>query len=180
MAYEFDQFKQDLRTTLQKGQGKAELEQVRQSLTKLLANHVFVEKTCGPSAEGGLHRIYVDPDLGFEVLAHINEKARKSPPHDHGESWAVYGQAIGYTDMTEFNRVDDGSQPDVAKLAESRRYRLNPGEVGIYSHGAIHAIDYPDRSRFIRVTGTNLDNIWRVAFDPDTGRIRKMGPQQAT
>jgi predicted metal-dependent enzyme (double-stranded beta helix superfamily) len=180
MAYEFDQFTRDCRQTLMGGQTPAELEQVRQLLTKLLGNQAFVEKTCGAKAEGGLHRIYVDPELGFEVLAHINEKARTSPPHDHGESWAIYGQAIGYTDMTEFNRVDDGKNPDVAKLEEAKHYRLNPGEVGTYSHGAIHAINYPDKSRFIRVTGTNLDNIWRVAFDPETGRVKKMGPQQAT
>lgn len=180
MAYEFEQFKQDLRTTIKAGQSKDDIDKVRQLLTKLLANKDFVEKTCGAGAEGGLHRIYVDPDMGFEVLAHINDKSRKSPPHDHGESWAVYGQAIGYTDMTEYNRTDDGKDPDTARLEVSRKYRLNPGEVGTYSHGAIHAIDYPDKSRFIRVTGTNLDNIWRVAFDPDTGRIRKMGPQQAS
>ena len=156
------------------------MEDVRQRLAKLLSNSTFVEQTCGSGAEGGLHRLHVDDKLGFEVLAHVNEKARKSPPHDHGDSWAIYGQAVGYTDMTEYRRVDDGRDPEQAKLEQTRRYRLSPGEVGVFAGTAIHAIDYPDKSRFIRVTGTNLDSIERVAYDERTGRIKRMGAQQAT
>lgn len=180
MSYDFDQFISDTRASLRCGSGLADLEQVRRGLGKLLANGAFVERTCGPNAAGGLHRLHVDDELGFEVLAHVNEKARRSPPHDHGRSWAIYGQAIGYTDMTEYRRVDDRSDPEVAKLELIRRYRLNPGEVGIFAGNAIHAIDYPDKSRFIRVTGTNLDAIDRIAYDEQTGRIKRMGAQQAT
>jgi predicted metal-dependent enzyme (double-stranded beta helix superfamily) len=180
MAYELEQLTRDVHTTLKQGEDKKQIDAVRQLLGKLLANQAFVAKTCGPDATPGLHLLYEDKEFGFQVLAHINEKHRKSPPHDHGESWAVYGQAIGYTDMTEYQRLDDGKNPDVAKIEETKRYRLNPGEVGVYSHGAIHAIDYPDKSRFIRITGTNLDQIWRAAFDQETGRIKRMGPQQAS
>ncbi len=180
MSDDFDQFIADVRATLRPGSGPVELEGVRQRLAKLLANSAFVQRTCGPDATGGLHCLHVDDELGFEVLAHVNEKARKSPPHDHGESWAIYGQAIGYTDMTEYRRVDDGGNPEQAKLEQTRRYRLNPGEVGVFAGTAIHAIDYPDKSRFIRITGTNLDAIERVAFDEQTGRIKRMGAQQAT
>lgn len=180
MAYDFEQLKKDVRAAVQRGASPAELEQVRSALAKLLANKEYVEKTCGATATAGLHLLYEDPDYGFQVLAHINEKARKSPPHDHGESWAVYGQAIGHTDMREWDRVDDGKDPDHATLRFKRGYRLNPGEVGVYSDGAVHAIDYPDLSRFIRITGTNLDRIWRIAIDENTGAIRKMAPQQAS
>jgi predicted metal-dependent enzyme (double-stranded beta helix superfamily) len=178
--YEFDQFIKDVRTTLRRGSGPAELEDVRKRLATLLANSSFVRRTCGPAATGGLHRLHVDGELGFEVLAHVNEKARKSPPHDHGASWAIYGQAIGYTDMSEYRRVDDGSNSEQAKLERTRQYRLNPGEVGVFAGSAIHAIDYPDKSRFIRVTGTNLDAIERVAYDEQTGQIKRMGAQRAT
>ena len=111
----------------------------------------------------GLKALYEDKDLGFQVLAHVNDKARKSPPHDHGASWAIYGQATGHTDMIEWERTDSGGTH--AELKEVKRYRLKPGTAGIYQNGAIHSIDYPDRARFIRVTGTNLDKINRVRFD---------------
>jgi predicted metal-dependent enzyme (double-stranded beta helix superfamily) len=180
MSYELEDFCRDCHETLARGAGRAELEIVRQSLARLLANGAFVERTCGPGAKPGLHLLYEDAELGFQVLAHINEKPRVSPPHNHGESWAVYGQATGYTDMTEFRRVDDGRDPVYAKLEVTRRYRLNPGEVGIYAGTAIHSIDYPEKSRFIRVTGTNLDRIYRDAFDLATGAIKRMQPQQAS
>ena len=44
----------------------------------------------------------------------------KSPPHDHGESWAIYGQAKLWTDMIEWKREDDGSDPKHAKLTPER------------------------------------------------------------
>ena len=180
MAYDLEDLCRDCREILARGAGPAELEAVRQSLARLLANGAFVERTCGAAAEQGLHLLHEDAGLGFQVLAHINEKPRVSPPHNHGESWAVYGQATGYTDMTEFERVDDGADPAHAKLEMTRKYRLNPGEVGVYPSTAIHSIDYPAKSRFIRITGTNLDRIYRDAFDPATGAIKRMGPQRAT
>ena len=180
MAYELEDFCRDCHEILTRGSGSAELEAVRQSLARLLANAAFVERTCGAAAQQGLHLLHEDAELGFQVLAHINEKPRVSPPHNHGESWAIYGQATGHTDMTEFRRVDDGADPAHAKLEVTRKYRLNPGEVGVYASTAIHSIDYPAKSRFIRITGTNLDKIYRDAFDPATGAIKRMAPQQAS
>jgi predicted metal-dependent enzyme (double-stranded beta helix superfamily) len=132
----------------------------------------------GEAVPLGLKVLYEDKDMGFQVLAHVNDKARKSPPHDHGESWAIYGQATGHTDMIEWERTDNGGKR--AELKEIKRYRLTPGHAGIYENGAIHSIDYPDRARFIRVTGTNLDKINRVRFDLATGEVHQMTPQQAT
>ena len=153
-------------------------EDVRQHLERLLANKDFVAATCGDDVPTGLKVLYEDKELGFQVLAHVNDKARKSPPHDHGASWAIYGQAAKYTEMIEWERV--GGDDKHAELKETKRYRLNPGEAGIYQNGAIHSIDYPDRARFIRVTGTNLDKIQRVRFDLKTGEVHQMTPQQAT
>ena len=178
MAYELDQFITDCRTTLKKDPGPAGREKVRVDLERLLLNKDFVEKYCGDDVERGLKVLYEDPELKFQVLAHVNDKARVSPPHDHGASWAIYGQAAKYTEMIEWERV--GGDDKHAELKETKRYRLNPGQAGIYQNGAIHSIDYPDRARFIRVTGTNLDKIERVRFDLKTGEVHQMTPQQAT
>jgi len=178
MAYELQQFIDDTRAALKRDPGPAGREAVRKNLERLLTNKDFVAKTCGDDAPTGLKVLYEDKDLGFQILAHINDKARKSPPHDHGESWAIYGQAAKYTNMIEWERA--GGDDRHAELKEARRYRLNPGQAGIYQDGAIHSIDYPDRARFIRVTGTNLDNIQRVRFDLTTGEVHQMTPQQAT
>ena len=180
MAYDLDHFVADSRAALKRDPGPNGREEVRRNLERLLANKDFVEKYCGEQVPRGLKVLYEDPELGFQVLAHINDKARVSPPHDHGASWAIYGQASHYTDMIEWEREDDGSKPGEAKLKPMKKYRLLPGHAGIYQDGKIHSIDYPDRARFIRVTGTNLDNIQRVRFDLATGEVHQMTPQQAT
>jgi hypothetical protein len=178
MPYELQQFIDDTRATLERDPGPSGRETVRKNLERLLANKDFLAATCGDDAPLGLKVLYEDKDLGFQVLAHINDKARKSPPHDHGASWAIYGQATKHTDMIEWER--SGGDDKHVELKEVKRYRLNPGQAGIYQDGAIHSIDYPDRARFIRVTGTNLDKIQRVRFDLNTGEVHQMTPQQAT
>ena len=180
MAYELDQFIADCRTTLTKDPGPSGREKVRVDLERLLNNKEFVDKYCGDNVERGLKVLYEDPELKFQILAHINDKARVSPPHDHGASWAIYGQAKLWTDMIEWKRLDDGKDPSHANLEPEKKYRLSPGQAGIYQNGAIHSIEYPARSRFVRVTGTNLDRIPRVAFDLATGKVNQMTAQQAT
>ena len=180
MAYELDQFIADCRTSLARDPGPRGREQVRANLERLLANPDFIAKYCGDDQPRGLKVLYEDEKLGFQVLAHINDKARVSPPHDHGASWAIYGQATKYTDMTEWEREDDGRDPKHAKLKPAKKYRLTPGKAGIYQDGKIHSIDYPDYARFVRVTGTNLDKIDRIKIDLKTGEVEQMYAQQAS
>jgi predicted metal-dependent enzyme (double-stranded beta helix superfamily) len=180
MAYELDQFINDCKVILGRDGGPKGREEVRMRLERLLNNQAFVQKYCGEDVPQGLKVLYEDPKLGFQILAHINNKGRAGEPHDHGESWAIYGQATSYTDMTEWERIDDGRDPKHAKLKQTKQYRLNPGHAGIFQDGAIHAINYPDKSRFVRVTGKNLDKIVRNRFDLKTGEVRQMTPQVAT
>lgn len=180
MAYDLDQFVSDCCAILSRDPGPAGREQVRLRLERLLANPDFVERTCGDKVSPGLTVLHDDKELGFQVLAHINDKGRVSPPHDHGASWAIYGQATKYTDMIEWERQDDGRDPKFAKLTPVKSYRLEPGHAGIYQDGRIYSIDYPDHARFIRVTGTNLDRIDRMRFDLKTGEVHRMTVQQAT
>ena len=180
MSYDLDRFVSDCRASLSRDPGRSGREEVRINLERLLANPDFVRDYCGDDAPRGLKVLYEDPMLGFQILAHINDEARVSPPHDHGASWAIYGQATLYTDMIERRRVDDSADASPAKLEPTKKYRLKPGHAGIYQDGTIHSIEYPAKARFIRVTGTNLDRIHRVKFDLSTGEVTKMTPQQAT
>ena len=180
MPYDLDQYIADCRAILSCDLGAKGREEVRLKLERLLSNEEFIDKYCGDDVQRGLKLLYEDPELKFQILAHINDKARISPPHDHGASWAIYGQATKYTDMIEWEREDNGADPKHAKLRPAKKYRLAPGQAGIYQDGTIHSIDYPDNARFIRVTGTNLDRINRIRIDLKTGEIHQMTPQQAT
>src|SRR5947209_15365555 len=132
MSYTLDQFVSDCRSILKRDPGPGGREEVRTRLERLLSEKEFVEKYCGPQVPRGLKVLYEDPELGFQILSHINDKARVSPPHDHGASWAIYGQASHYTDMIEWEREDDRRDPAKAKLKPVKKYRLMPGRAGIY------------------------------------------------
>lgn len=179
MPYDLDRFIADCRDILSAEPGPPGREKVRRNLERLLAEPAFLARYC-KDAKSGLTVLYEDPKLGFQILAHVNAKARVSPPHDHGASWAIYGQATEYTDMTEWERLDDGGDPAKSRLRPAKKYRLMPAHAGIYQDGMIHSIDYPDKSIFIRVTGTNLDRIPRKMFSLETGKVTQMTPQAAS
>ena len=180
MTYTLDGFVKDAQAALKTDTSPGGREKVRLLLEKLLTNKQFVDQAVGPAAPMGTRKLYVDKDQGFVVLAHVNTKAHKSPPHDHGASWAVYGQAIKYTDMSEFKRLDGGDGAGEAKLEKVKSYRLEPGHAGIYDVGAIHAIDYPEGSRFVRVTGRDLDLVQRLKFDTAAGRAITIESESAS
>lgn len=170
MTYTLDAFVKDTQTALKDSTGPASREKVRVLLEKLLTNRQFVDEAVGPAAPMGTRKLYEDKDQGFVVLAHCNAKPHKSPPHDHGSSWAVYGQAVKHTDMSEYKRLDPGKDAGEAKLEQVKSYRLEPGHAGVYDVGAIHAIDYPEGSRFVRITGRDLDYVKRLKFDMAAGK----------
>lgn len=171
MGYTVEQFAADSRAILKADPGPAGRQQVIAKLKALLMEDDFVAAHCGPDARVGSNLIYEDPELGFQVLAHVMNKEYKGGPHDHGASWAIYGQAVKHTDMTEWRRTDDGSEAGKADLVIDREYRMERGDAGIFENGAIHSIAYPEGSRFIRVTGCDLSTIARGRYDADKGTM---------
>ncbi len=171
MSYTLDGFCRDIHAALKADPGPGGRQSVRHHLERLLADRDFLAEHV-LSAPPGRHTLYEDPDLGFVVLAHVNPTEGKSPPHDHGASWAVYGQVTGHTDMTEWRRAEGGDAPGPASLEVVRRYRLEPGRAGVYDIRAIHAIDYPAGARFVRVTGTDLEHVPRLKFDLARGEAQ--------
>lgn len=162
MAYTLDQFCDDCRSAIKADPGDGSREIIRRNLEKLLGNQEFVVETCSPEAERGVHTLYQDPELGFVVLAHIYEKGVESPPHDHGPSWAVYGQAVEHTDMTVWKETGKDGGPIVEP---EERYRLDPGMAGTFNPGQIHSIKFPAGARFVRVTGTDLNTVQQRRFN---------------
>ena len=171
MAYTLEAFSADCHRILQADPGAAGRDQVRQKLEKLLMEDDFVAKYCGPEATGGANVLYEDPELGFQILSHIMDKGYAGGVHDHGASWAIYGQAVKHTDMTEWKRTDDGTQDGKAQLEKDRTYRLERGQAGIFADHAIHSIAYPAGARFIRVTGVDLQSIPRGRYDVEAGTM---------
>ena len=180
MAYEFETFCTDCGNAYDQDTGEADLESIRQNLEKLIKeNPKFVEEKCGASADYGVHELYTDPNLGFIVYAHNIKEGRKSPPHDHGASWAVYGQAKKFTDMTEYRRLDDMSEAGHAEIEKTKKYRLDVGMAGKFGPHDIHQIHFEDEARFIRVTGTDLFKEATLTYNPATKSVNIVGTGSA-
>ena len=174
--YDLEDFCSDVKTALSTQEGDEAREVIRQKLERLLTNEAFVSKHCHDEAKVGIHVLYEDNELGFMVLNHVINEGRKSPPHDHGDSWAIYGQAVGHTDMREFDRLDSGAEDGVAEVKMVREYRLTPGHAGMFGPRQIHAINFVGGSRFIRVTGTDLSRIPTRKFDTAAGTVTEVHP----
>src|SRR6266699_1741614 len=79
--------------------------------------------------------LYEDPDLGFCILAHVYHGAKESAPHDHGPTWAIYGQAAGETLMNEWALVEPASEQKPGKVRHVRAYPLKRGMAHVYNEG---------------------------------------------
>ena len=169
MSYTLEAFCQDCREALTSQPGRAGRDVARGKLEALLLDADFIAATLGDDQEPGVRTIYEDPDLDFCVLAYIAAAERASPPHDHGNSWAIYGQVIKHTDMKMYNRIGGGEGAGEAKLEVTKEFRLNPGQAGLFDVGEIHMIDHPKGASFVRVTGTDLNHVERLRFDEKRG-----------
>lgn len=154
-------------------------ENVRKKLVELLQNDNFVESFCGAEKTPGVYKLNEDPVTGAVVLSHVMGEGRTSPPHDHGNSWAIYGQATEYTIMTEFELISEELNDDGPILTETKKYRLDPGQVGLFDIGKIHSIEYPDGARFVRVTGVDLDYINRKAYNLERNTVKTIKAESA-
>ena len=108
--------------------------------------------------------LYEDPELGFCILGHVNHGARESKPHDHGPSWAIYGQARGETVMSDWALVEAATEDKPGKVRLVRKYTLTPGTAHVYNEGDLHSPSRSGSTKLIRIEGRNLEKIRRLAY----------------
>jgi hypothetical protein len=160
MKMTLDELATEIKAALQTGD--EDKEAVCAAVTKALRDEDFVAKHLKTRAAGEHPRevLYEDPDLGFCICGHVYGDAAESGPHDHGGSWAIYGQATGETEMSDWTIVGEGD--DGAKLVErTRTYTMRPGDAKYYAVGAVHSPKREGPTKLVRVEGANLDHVQR-------------------
>jgi hypothetical protein len=163
MAYTLDNFCTGTRALLKAGPLPDALAQISARLGRLLANPGFVAESFSDDMPPGRRVLHHDPETDFYVLAHVQEGNKVGKPHSHGASWAVYGNARAFTEMTEWRRTNPESEPNAVLQAVSK-YRLGPGDTKAYGPAVIHSTAHPEKAWVIRVTGTDLDVLPRYHF----------------
>ena len=144
--------------------GPAGREKVRALLEDVLKDEAFVARHLG---DGVPERkiLYEDPKLGFCILAHVYQGAKESNPHDHGPSWAIYGQAQGETLMNDWALVERAGEGKPGKVRHVRSYPLKPGMAHVYNEGDLHSPRREGPTRLIRIEGTNMDRVKRLSYE---------------
>jgi predicted metal-dependent enzyme (double-stranded beta helix superfamily) len=166
MTHTLDAFAARVRAILLKEDNPGGREKVAALLRDVLKDRAFVE-TLFDETSPERKLLYEDPQLGFCILAHRYTDAKDSPPHDHGPSWAIYGQADGETVMTDWMLVDAASSD--RKVKPLRSYALTPGIAHVYNEGDLHAPSRAGPTRLIRIEGTNMERVARGKYEPVQG-----------
>lgn len=108
--------------------------------------------------------LYEDSELGFCILAHVYKGPKESSPHDHGPAWAIYGQARGETEMSDWQMVEPASEGKPGKVRHLRTYTLKPGMAHLYNEGDLHSPKRTGPTRLLRIEGKNMDKVRRFAY----------------
>jgi hypothetical protein len=138
---------------------------VRGLLQRVLRDEAFIAGYVPAELEKERNVLYEDPELGFCICAHNYKDAKRGKPHDHGPTWAIYGQAEGETEMTDWRVVSPAQGGAPAKVELERTYRLTPGDAHLYEPGDVHAPLRDGPTRLIRIEGRNTDKIERTKIE---------------
>ena len=154
----------DCHQILSENSGPKGREKIASLLAKLLSNPKNVDALV-PLSTGERELLYKDRDLGFCILAHNYQGTKTSPPHDHGPSWAIYGQARGKTIMSDYNKVESASYKKPGKVKVSCTYDLSPGDVHVYNEGDLHSPARNGPTSLVRIEGTDMSEVKRFRYE---------------
>lgn len=143
-------------------------EELCELVSKVLTDKDFVE-TYLPDREVGEHPrkiLYEDPTIGFCVCGHVYGDAAIGKPHDHGTGWALYGQAVGNTEMTEWEIVSSDNMASPKKLVcPEKTYVMRPGDTKFYGIGVVHSPKRLSPTKILRIESQNLDHVIRSTIE---------------
>ena len=164
MTTTLEQFASECHAILKSEPGPAGRRRIAVRLEQLLRDPQFISSNLS-DASPERQLLYEDPKLGFCILAHSYKSAKDSPPHDHGPSWAIYGQATGETEMTDYELVAPPSADKPGKARALRTYTLAPGSAHLYNEGDLHSPRRRGPTQLIRIEGVNMGRIKRLRFE---------------
>jgi hypothetical protein len=163
MEFTLDSFASECRRLLKADPGPAGRDKVRAVVQEVLKDEKFLGTYLNENTPDR-EVIYEDPELGFCICAHLNRDAREANPHDHGSSWAIYGQAFGETEMSDWEIIEPAAEGKPGKVRRAKVYVLKPGMAHIYNEGDVHSPKRVTTTGLIRIEGKNTQKMKRLAY----------------
>jgi hypothetical protein len=163
MGYTLSELATDIRRELTPDRSASSMEAVCRLVSRALNDPEFVATHLKDRTAGSDPRqiLYEDPQLGFCICGHVYDSEASGSPHDHGSSWAIYGQAAGVTEMTDWKIVENGEAGKPSLVEPVRTYLMHPGDAQFYDVGAVHSPKRKAPVKLIRIEGQNLDRVRR-------------------
>ena len=164
MARTLEAFAAECRRLLTSHPGPDGRQKVVAVVQEVLKDDAFLDRHLGDDVPER-KILYEDPTLGFCILAHHYRGAKESAPHDHGPSWAIYGQARGETVMSDWTVLEAAAEGKAGKVRRARSYALKPGAAHVYNEGDVHSPRREGPTKLIRIEGTNMERVKRLPFE---------------
>src|SRR2546422_9440827 len=161
MSWTLEQFSAACQRALTDDPGPGGRKKVCEIVHDVLKDEAFLAKSVGDDVPER-KILYEDPQLGFCILAHVSQGAKESQPHDHGPSWAIYGQARGETVMSDWALVERATEDKPGQVHHVRSYTLSRGMAHVYNEGDLHSPRRDGPTRLIRIEGTNMQKVKRL------------------
>jgi predicted metal-dependent enzyme (double-stranded beta helix superfamily) len=164
MKYTIESISQLIHIILKEDPSPSGRERVKKLLEEVVINKEFADQYLHDD-QPQRKVLYEDSELGFAILAHVFKEARRTQPHDHGASWAIYAQAEGVTTMDGWDVIEPaelGGKHGKVKLRDS--IELKPGNVRVYNENEIHSPRRNGPAKLIRIEGnpnqTTAGRVW--------------------
>lgn len=163
MPVTLQQLANEIRAALASDPGRSGKESVCKVVSQALLDQEFIAEHLKDRKEGEHPRevLFEDPETGFCICGHVYAGSAHGEPHDHGSSWAIYGQATGETEMTDWKIVKSGSDSEPHLVEKDCTYTLVPGDAHFYDVGDVHSPSRAAPVKLIRIEGANLDDVQR-------------------
>ena len=165
MSFTLESFTADVQKLLHQDASPVGRQKVRDLVQEALKDEKFIATYINDNTPDR-QVIYEDPELGFCICAHVNRDAREANPHDHGASWAIYGQAFGETEMSDWEVLEPAAEGKPGKVKRAKVYTLKPGMAHIYNEGDVHSPKRVAATGLLRIEGKNTQKMKRLAYKP--------------
>ena len=157
-------FSKSVRELLLKTPGVKGRENVRELLQHVLVDKEFTDRYVRDD-QPQRTVLYHDADLGFAILAHVYHEAKQTQPHDHGVSWAIYGQVAGESLIQDWEIVEQATAEVPGKVRQNGARKLTPGVAITYNEGDIHSPSRKGPAKLIRIEGKHIQESKRFSWN---------------
>ncbi len=123
--------------------------------------------------------LYLNPKRLFSLRMFFYGPGDYTPIHDHS-SWGVSGAAAGGLGVIRYAREDDGTVEGYARLRQTGRLKLPPGEIELTRplNEGIHQTGNPGQGTTIMISvyGSPARRPYINRFDAEQDRIERLYP----